>query len=185
MRTPRRIVTGHDGQGKAVIAAQGEPPVTVTTPALPGVKFFEIWNTGAMPVPIDNGADPTQGRKMMIKPDPQGSIIRIVDFPPEDPEGIDAAVAAASFADFGSSDAATHTGSSPHALMHRTETVDYGIVVEGEMHLILDDSEVTLVPGDIVVQRGTNHAWANRSGRMARMAFVLLDGCFTDETKPR
>jgi quercetin dioxygenase-like cupin family protein len=65
--------------------------------------------------------------------------------------------------------------------MHRSETVDYGIVLEGEMVLMLDDGvEVELRPGDIVIQRGTDHAWANRSGAVARMAFVLVDGAFAD-----
>ena len=60
--------------------------------------------------------------------------------------------------------------------MHRTETLDYGVVIEGEITLIVDAGETQLAPGDVVVQRGTNHAWANRSGKMARMLFVLLDG---------
>jgi uncharacterized cupin superfamily protein len=60
--------------------------------------------------------------------------------------------------------------------MHRTESIDYGIVIEGEMTLVLDDSEVLLKPGSVVVQRGTNHAWANRSGKPCRMLFVLVDG---------
>ena len=60
--------------------------------------------------------------------------------------------------------------------MHRTESVDYGIVIEGEMTLVLDDSEVLLTPGSVVIQRGTNHAWANRSGKVCRMLFVLVDG---------
>jgi quercetin dioxygenase-like cupin family protein len=64
--------------------------------------------------------------------------------------------------------------------MHRTETVDYGIVVEGELTLILDRGETTIQAGDIVIQRGTNHAWANRSGGNCRVAFVLIDGKFTD-----
>jgi uncharacterized cupin superfamily protein len=62
--------------------------------------------------------------------------------------------------------------------MHRTETVDYGIVIEGELTLVLDDSEVQLKPGSVVVQRGTNHAWANRSGKPCRMLFVLVDGAY-------
>ncbi len=60
--------------------------------------------------------------------------------------------------------------------MHRTESVDYGVVIEGELTLVLDDSEVLLKPGSVVVQRGTNHAWANRSGQPCRMLFVLVDG---------
>jgi len=64
---------------------------------------------------------------------------------------------------------------SPHPLMHRTESVDYGVVIEGEMTLVLDDSEVLLKEGSVVVQRGTNHAWANRSGKPCRMLFVLVE----------
>ena len=62
--------------------------------------------------------------------------------------------------------------------MHRTESVDYGMVIEGEMTLILDDAEVALAEGSVVIQRGTNHAWANRSGRACRMLFVLIDGAY-------
>jgi quercetin dioxygenase-like cupin family protein len=65
--------------------------------------------------------------------------------------------------------------------MHRTETLDYGIVTEGEVWLVLDDEEVHLTRGDVVVQRGTNHAWSNRTEAMARMVFILLDGRFTQE----
>jgi len=65
---------------------------------------------------------------------------------------------------------------SPHPLMHRTESLDYGIVIEGEMTLVLDDSHVLLKAGSVVVQRGTNHAWANRSGKPCRMLFILVDG---------
>jgi quercetin dioxygenase-like cupin family protein len=64
--------------------------------------------------------------------------------------------------------------------MHRTQTVDYGIVLEGEVTLVVDEGETTVHQGDIVIQRGTNHAWANRSGRNCRIAFILVDGAFTD-----
>jgi uncharacterized cupin superfamily protein len=61
-------------------------------------------------------------------------------------------------------------------MMHRTEAVDYGIVIDGELTLVLDDSEVPLKPGSVVIQRGTNHAWANRSGKPCRMLFIQIDG---------
>jgi len=82
------------------------------------------------------------------------------------------------FAQIGDQKASTVKADSPHPLMHRTETIDYGIVIDGEMTLVLDDSEVVLKQGSVVVQRGTNHAWANRSGRPCRMLFVLVDGVF-------
>jgi quercetin dioxygenase-like cupin family protein len=64
----------------------------------------------------------------------------------------------------------------PHPLMHRTDTVDYGIVLSGEIYLVLDKQETLLKAGDVVVQRGTNHAWSNRSDKPCRMAFILVDG---------
>lgn len=78
---------------------------------------------------------------------------------------------------------ATGKADSKHKLMHRTETLDYGIVTEGEVWLVLDDGEVHLKRGDIVVQRGTNHAWSNRSEQMARMVFILLDGRYAETLK--
>jgi hypothetical protein len=66
-------------------------------------------------------------------------------------------------------------------VMHRTRTLDYVIVIEGELALILDDSEVILKPGDVVVQRGTDHAWENRSGTIARAAFFHIDARFSEE----
>jgi uncharacterized cupin superfamily protein len=80
------------------------------------------------------------------------------------------------FTQIGEAQASTVQADSPHPLMHRTESVDYGVVIEGEMTLVLDQGEVALKPGSVVVQRGTNHAWANRSGRPCRMLFILVDG---------
>ena len=82
----------------------------------------------------------------------------------------------AAFAQIGDEKASTVQAQSPHPLMHRTETVDYGVVIEGELTLVLDDSELQLRPGSVVVQRGTSHAWANRSGQPCRMLFILVDG---------
>ncbi|MDG5975253.1 cupin 2 domain-containing protein [Hydrogenophaga taeniospiralis CCUG 15921] len=82
------------------------------------------------------------------------------------------------FAQIGDEEASTVKAHSPHPLMHRTESVDYGIVIEGELTLVLDDSEVQLKPGSVVVQRGSNHAWANRSGQPCRVLFVLVDGAY-------
>ena len=67
--------------------------------------------------------------------------------------------------------------------MHRTETIDYGIVLEGELVLIMDEGETTVRAGDIVVQRGTNHGWANRSSENCRIAFILIDGAFDESLK--
>jgi quercetin dioxygenase-like cupin family protein len=117
--------------------------------------FHELWSTSATPAPITatEAADPTD-RPLVTPPDPDGTIIRFTDI---------------------------HAGQ--RSPMHRTETIDYGIVLDGEIHLVLDDSEVRLQAGDVVIQRGTDHAWENRSDRTTRMAFILVDGAFSDELR--
>jgi naringenin degradation protein FdeH len=148
-------VTGHDADGRSVILSDAPAPKSLTRS---DAVFHEIWSTAETPVPLrpEEPADPTT-RPLRTPPDPGGTVIRIVDIQPH--------------------------AASP---MHRTESVDYGIVLEGEVHLVLDDgSETRLGPGDVVVQRGTDHAWENRSGSVARIAFILIDGRFTDELRER
>ena len=88
--------------------------------------------------------------------------------------------ARATFAEIGAAESSSHGENSRHPFMHRTETIDYGIIIEGELTLIMDEGEAVVRAGDIVVQRGTNHGWANRSGRNCRVAFILIDGAFED-----
>jgi hypothetical protein len=172
----RRIVTGHDAQGRSIIAKDGAPPQIIEFKAVPGTIFYEIWNTNASPAPIDNGDDPT-ARRLQLHPMPQGSIIRIVDIPPDSVQNrVPEAEIAAGFAQMGAAGAPALRADSPHKLMHRTETIDYGILLGGEIWLVLDEGETKLSPGDIVIQRGTNHAWSNRTNEVARMLFILLDG---------
>lgn len=172
-----RVVTGHDAAGKAVVASDGPLPTVVEIAAIPGTVFHEVWCTAGAPAPVDNGTDPTTA-PLMLPPPKHGTRIRFVDIPPDTPELLahGAAKMKDAFAQIGDEKASTVKAHSPHPLMHRTESVDYGIVIEGELTLVLDDSEVQLKPGSVVVQRGTNHAWANRSGRPCRMLFVLVDG---------
>jgi quercetin dioxygenase-like cupin family protein len=152
MRAPRRVVTGHDENGRSVFVSDGPTPKSHDI----GVaEFHELWNTTAMPAPITavEPAEPTD-RPLVTPPDANGTIVRFTDI----------------FA-------------GQKSPMHRTESIDYGIVLEGEIHLVLDDAEVKLEAGDVVVQRGTDHAWDNRSDRTTRMAFVLVDGAFSDDLK--
>lgn len=174
-----RVVTGHDSFGKAIVSSNG-PLATVTElSAIPGTMFHEVWSTSGTPAPVDNGPDPTTGA-LNLKPPKHGTRIRFVDIPPDTQEFL--ATGAASmhdaFSQIGDARASTVKSDSPHPLMHRTESVDYGVVIDGEITLVLDDSEVKLKPGSVVIQRGTNHAWANRSGRPCRMLFILVDGQF-------
>ena len=135
--------------------------------------------TSSSPAMVDNGADPTVG-VLMLPPPTQGTRMRFVDIPPDTPEFLahGARKMHDAFSQIGDAAASTVKAGSPHPLMHRTESIDYGVVIEGEMTLILDDAEVALAPGSVVIQRGTNHAWANRSGRPCRMLFVLVDGAY-------
>jgi mannose-6-phosphate isomerase-like protein (cupin superfamily) len=176
-----RVVTGHDANGKAVVSTNGTLPTVTEMKVIPGTIFHEVWNTSATPVEINNGADPSIG-PISLPPPKHGTRIRFVDIPPDTAAYLanDAAAMREAFKEIGDSKASTVKENSPHPLMHRTETVDYGVVVEGELTLILDDSEVDLKVGSVVIQRGTNHAWANRSGKPCRMLFVLVDGVFED-----
>ncbi|MBB4953639.1 mannose-6-phosphate isomerase-like protein (cupin superfamily) [Agrobacterium vitis] len=174
-----RIVTGHRPDGCSMITMAGPLPTVVELSAIPGTLFHEVWATQASPAPVDNGDDPTLG-PLTLPPPAGGTRFRFVDIPPDTEDFLvsGAARMGEAFTQIGDKAASTVTENSPHPLMHRTESVDYGVVIEGEMTLVLDDGEALLKPGSVVIQRGTNHAWANRSGKMCRMLFVLVSGTF-------
>ena len=154
-----RVVTGHDADGKAVVSQNGALPTVVELSALPGTVFHEVWSTQGAPCLVSNGDDPTLSA-LKLPPPAMGTRIRFVDIPPDTQEFLLDGVrnTQAAFAEIGDAGASTAKANSPHPLMHRTETVDYGVVIEGEIVLVLDDSEVNLKPGSVVIQRGTNHA---------------------------
>ncbi|MCR5882951.1 cupin domain-containing protein [Rhizobacter sp. J219] len=174
-----RVVTGHDGDGQGIVISDGPLPTVAEIKAIPGTVFHEVWSTQGAPARVDNGADPTLG-PLLLPPPKHGTRIRFVDIPPDtaDFELNGAKRMKEAFAQIGDEKASTVRADSPHPLMHRTESIDYGIVIEGEMTLVLDRGEALLKPGSVVVQRGTNHAWANRSDRPCRMLFILVDGCY-------
>lgn len=177
-----RVVTGHDSQGKAIVSSNGPLPTVVEIQAIPGTVFHEVWATESAPAVVDNGTDPSVG-PLMLPPPKKGTRMRFVDIPPDTDDFLThgAGRMKGAFAQIGDEAASTVKTNSPHPLMHRTESLDYGIVIEGEMTLVLDDAEVSLKPGSVVIQRGTNHAWANRSGQMCRMLFVLVDGAYAPD----
>jgi len=180
----RRIVTGHDDQGRSIITSDAPPERVQRVGGEIGPMFYEIWNTRETPVPIDHRSGEPREETLILAPPRNGTRIRVLDIPPDADElkHLDAAAAREHFASIGAAEAISHGpgAHAPHPFMHRTETIDYGIVLEGELVLILDRGETTVHAGDIVVQRGTNHAWANRSGKNCRIAFVLIDGTFVD-----
>lgn len=178
-----RVVTGHDENGKAIILENGPLNTVMDLEAVPGTKFHEVWSTSSTPAMISNTeTDPTLG-PVVLPPMKAGTRIRFVDIPPDTQEylhnGHDKMKDM--FSKVGDAKASTVKDDSPHPLMHRTESIDYGIVIEGELTLIVDDGEALLKPGSVVVQRGTNHAWANRSGKMCRILFILIGGQYDEE----
>lgn len=176
----RRIVTGHDSAGRSVVSHVGPPPHEFTLDVV-NVEFHELWNTQQMPVPLCNGPEPV-GDAAVLAPPANGTRLRIIDIPPDTPEllarGGDAMRDV--FDAIGDGAASTATR---HPAMHRTESIDYGIVLDGEMTLLLDEEEIDVRVGDVVIQRGTNHAWANRSGAVCRILFVLIAGTFEPELR--
>ena len=180
MHQVRRVVTGHDATGKAIVISDGAPPLVHTNPLRPGYISTDLWRTQGMPVEIHaTPADTTPGPRRQL-PTKTGTVMRINYLEPE-PESVrklDAAAAQKVFSAGGNAGASTYADNGRHPMMHRTETVDYAIVLEGEVTMILDDSEVVLKAGEVVVQCGTNHAWANRSDKPCAIAFILIDGPF-------
>ena len=153
---PRRVVTGHDKTGKSVVLSDGPPPQHHDMRgAEVGADFFEIWNC-TRPVPALTAAEPEPNERAFTIMPVSGHLLRIIEIYPPSQGG-------------------------KRTVMHRTRTVDYVVVIKGEIVLVLDDSEVTLRAGDVVVQRGTDHAWENRSSAPARMAFFHIDAQFSED----
>ena len=178
----RRIVTGHDAEGNACLIGDAPPEHVVQVGGDGGPTFFELWQTHETPALIDRRSSEPFENGLLLAPPRGGTRIRVIDFPPEGDaiRGLDQAGAQDKFAAMGGATASHFKPGARHPLMHRTQTIDYGIVLEGEITMVLDRDETTIRAGDIVIQRGTNHAWANRSDRNCRMVFVLIDGQFTD-----
>jgi len=164
MKPVRRVVTGHR-DGKAVVLYDSAAPNQKLRQAS-GLVSTLVWATDETPADISGSAD-RAAREIGVPPPPGGSIFRVVDFPPEKaPRSREAILAEMGVGDHGG---ARHPG------MHRTRSVDYAIVLEGEIDMLLDEGEVHLQAGDVLVQQGTNHAWVNRGAAACRIAFVLID----------
>ena len=179
-RAIRRVVTGHDKSGKAVILSDGAVPVVHSNPMRPGQLSYEVWKTSAMPIPLPADEPEPTGGKRQLHPLANGTVFRISEVPPESDaiRNLTPEAARAAFAASNAEEASTWGRGGRHPLMHRTETVDYAVVLEGEITLLLDEGEVMLKAGDVVIQRGTNHAWRNHTSKPTRMLYVLMDGKF-------
>jgi hypothetical protein len=166
----RRVVTGHDKDGKSIFVLDGLAPNVLEMASMPGVALTDVWRTRTSPASNAGNADAAAGR-IRLEPPAGGTILRIVEFPP-DTAWRDSANAREAFASIGASGAPDHGSADP--MMHATATVDYIIVLKGEIWAILDKGETLLKPGDVLVQRGTNHSWSVRTREPCVIAAVLV-----------
>jgi mannose-6-phosphate isomerase-like protein (cupin superfamily) len=173
----RRIVTIDDAHGASHAVADGPAPDERADPARPGFASTRIWVTGSSPAPIAKHFRDTRDLPHALEPPPRGSLCRIVTIPPDASwrRRVGAADVAAFFAAMGSPHAATGSSGAPHPYMQKTRTLDFCLILDGEVTLVLDTEEVALKAGDTVVQRGTNHAWSNRSDQPCRIAISSHD----------
>jgi hypothetical protein len=157
MKPVRRILTGHNEKGESIILEEGDAPNRNPMKDIAGFVWTELWSMDKIPGNND------------------GLIFRAVDLPPDEvrfPPDRDR-IATASMVQGG--DAYAAGANSRHPGFHKTRTVDLAIVLEGEIYAMMDVGETKMEAGDILIQRGTNHAWSNRSGKVCRMVFVLID----------
>jgi quercetin dioxygenase-like cupin family protein len=169
LKTTRRIVTGHDAKGKAI--ALFDTPLQAKQRSPGGNGMTLLWTTTEFPVDVSVSTDRASSH-VGVPPVANGTVFRIVDFAPTAPHAgpVDHHQILVSMG----IDPATQ-GYARHANTHRTRTIDYAIVLDGEIDMLLDDTEVHVKAGDILVQQGTNHAWVNNGTKPCRIAFILID----------
>jgi mannose-6-phosphate isomerase-like protein (cupin superfamily) len=163
----RRVVTGHDDSGTAIIAMDGEAQ-NIRVRKANGLTSTLLWVEDETPSDNSGNIDKAD-RDIGVAPPDGGSVFRIVEFTPDNDSVSNEEMKKELGLDPDSGGPVRHPG------MHRTRSVDYGIVLSGEIDMLVDEDEVHLTAGDVVVQRGTNHAWANRGTEPCRIAFILID----------
>lgn len=166
----RRVVTGLDANDKAIVQFDQRLPLA---PGPNGIAGLNLWITETYPAPLVFDADPSK-KPVGISPPDNGTKFRVVEFAP-----LDKAAEAKIDPEFlmkTVGDKAPKRGVKvTHPFMHRTRSLDYAVIMSGEVDMVLDDTSVHLKPGDVVVQQATNHAWVNRGTQPCRILFVLMD----------
>lgn len=175
-RPVRRVVTGHNDSGQAIILSDGPAPNSFESASIPGFGATVPWWTQAGLIDHVGDDDPAGSEAEISSfPGPGETILRIADFPPDSvyPDEADSVI----FDELNGQEEAeagnTHSGGK-HFWFHRTDSLDYAVVLEGEITLLVDDGEATLRAGDVAIQRATSHAWSNRTNHTARVLFVLI-----------
>ena len=166
----RRVLTGHDSGGKSTIISDGLAPNVKEMASMPGLALTDLWETAGAPASNDGHAD-AASRPVRLEPPKNGTVLRVVEFPPDSAWRRNADAREA-FKSIGAGHAPDKSSADP--MMHRTSTVDYAIVLKGEIHAVMERGETLLRAGDILVQRGTNHSWSVRGNEPCMVAFVLV-----------
>jgi mannose-6-phosphate isomerase-like protein (cupin superfamily) len=169
----RRVVTGHDAEGRSVFVLDGATPHVFSRG--PGsAVVHELWETHGAPADNRGNADSID-RGHRLPPPAKGTVFRVIEYPP-DKERLATLERDRTAPDDGSGRMdASDRGSPRHPGFHKTNSVDYAIVLAGEIYAMMDEGEVLLRAGDVLIQRGTNHAWSNRTDKPATLAFVLVE----------
>jgi hypothetical protein len=167
----RRVITGHDADGKSVIASDGIAPNVKELPSFPGLALTDLWETSGAPASNEGSAD-AAARPIHLEPPKNGTLLRIVEFPPDStrPSSSDGREG---FKAIGAGHVQDRHSSDP--MMHRTNTIDYIVVLKGEIYAVMEKGEALLKPGDVFIQRGTMHSWSVRTNEPCIVAVVLVN----------
>ena len=166
----RRVLTGHDAGGRSTFIADDLAPNVKEMASMPGLALTDLWETKGAPASNAGDAD-AAARPVRLEPPKNGTILRIVEFPP-DSQWRDGADGREAFKSIGAGHAKDRHSGDP--MMHKTTTVDYIVVLKGEVYAIMETGEKLLRPGDILVQRGTNHSWSVRGTEPCIVAAILV-----------
>ena len=174
MSTPtRRVVTGKDETGNAIVVSDGTASRVHTRKEL-GITNTVLWVTDRTPAPLGEQGHADK-LEVGVVPLPGGTIFRIIEFAPQKDVQADYETKLQSLRRIGLAPEGPSREKPRDPGMHRTRTIDYIVILSGEIDMLLDDSEVHLTAGDVVIQVGTNHAWVNRGNQPCRAAVVLVD----------
>jgi len=169
----RRVVTGHSAEGKSIFIMDGPSP-HVFSRGTGSVVVTDLWETHG--TPADNrGNEDSISRPFRLPPPKNGSVLRIIEYPPDKQRVPALAHERDAAADGSGRHEALDRGNPRHPGFHKTSSTDYAIVLSGEIVALMDEGEVILKAGDVLIQRGTNHAWSNQTDEPANVAFVLID----------
>ena len=172
LRRPRRIITGHDAEGRSIFLQDGPAPNLIQPEHSPNVGMFNLWRVMSMPADNAGDTDTASADAAITLVPPDGGItFRIMEFPPDKERNYTAQKEV--FKAYGNPETISQ-GNQRHPGFHKTRSVDFAIVLEGEIWALMDVGETLMQQGDVLVQRGTNHAWSNRSAKAARVAFILV-----------